>query len=113
MAPDELRPDAGIDSLLLRVSAACMFTGMRTRKGEKAEGGLREWANKLVGGGRLRREPGDDVKVEGRLTGKPFRPASLKGIDGERPICAWRLDLVAEQKVPPSSLVKLEPLKEP
>lgn len=82
-----------------------MYSPVKTREGKSAEGDLREWANKLVGGGRLRREPGNDSEVEAGFTGKPVRPASLKGVDGERPICVLRLDLVAKQKVTPSILV--------
>lgn len=90
-----------------------MFSPVKPREGRSAEGDLREWAIKLVGGGRLRREPGFVAEVEVRFPGKPSGPASPDGTDGERPICALRPDLVAEQRVPPLVLVKLEPLTEP
>ena len=94
-------------------SVPCMFSPVKAKEGRSAEGDLREWAIKLVGGGRLRREPGFVAEVEAGFTGKPTGPASPDGADGERPICALRLDLVEEQRVPPSVLVKLEPLTEP
>lgn len=90
-----------------------MFNAVKERKGECAGGDLREWADKLVGGGRLRWEPVEGCEVLCRFAGKPRRPASLRGADAVRPICVLRFDLVAKQRVPASVLVKLEPLKEP
>jgi len=82
-----------------------MYSPVKVREGEYAEGDLREWAIKLVGGGRLRREPGNDNEVEAGFTGKPGRLASLPGADGVKPICVLRQDLVAKRWVPPSDLV--------
>lgn len=90
-----------------------MFSPVKSHLGKNAEGDLREWAVKLVGGGRLRWEPGCAAEVAAGSTGKPFRLAGRSGTDGVKPIPSLRQDLVTEPRVPPSVLGQLEPLKEP
>jgi hypothetical protein len=90
-----------------------MTSPVISEEGRSAEGDLREWAFKLVGGGRLRREPSFDFKVGAGSTGKLSRPAGRDSCDGVKPYIPRRENLVPEREVPPSILVKLEPLKEP
>lgn len=106
---------SGLNLCALCVGALCpcMFSPVIQSRDKRAEGDLREWAIELVGGGRLRLEPGFVAEVEAGTAGKPSGPASPEGADGVRSIRVPRLDLVTEQKIPPSVLVKLEPLNEP